>query len=103
MQALSAELTCSVELSPFTFPDSPSRVFTGSKSSSLLTIDLQTGEQIDSFSSHNPNASLYARQVSTECIGNEDALDRLEKECRRDIEERPNDMLFVGRTGGFQR
>lgn len=64
---------------------------------------MQTGEQIDSFKAQNPNASHYeaagAAPTSAECKGtSDDVLDRLEKECRRDIEERPNDMLFVGRT-----
>ena len=42
-----------IDLSPFTFPQSPSRIFTGSKQTSLLTLDLRTGEQVDYFTSAN--------------------------------------------------
>ncbi|KAL7422169.1 bifunctional endoribonuclease/protein kinase ire1 [Cryptotrichosporon argae] len=80
-----------VELSPFTFPHSPSRVFTGSKQTSLLTLDLRTGQQLDCFSSHTPwNLSGDADRAD---MCETDALDDLEAHARRAA-----DTLFVGRT-----
>lgn len=78
-----------IELSPFTFPHSPSRIFTGSKSSSLLTIDLRTGQQLDCFSSLSYNSSDYSQCV----CANENLLDDLERRTRSN-----RDVLFVGRT-----
>ncbi|WWC69578.1 uncharacterized protein I206_103521 [Kwoniella pini CBS 10737] len=75
-----------IELSPFTFPHSPSRIFTGSKHTSLLTLDLRTGQQLDCFNSFGTNNS--------QCVcENEDPLDDLEGSNRSN-----RDLLFVGRT-----
>ncbi|WWC61241.1 uncharacterized protein I303_103822 [Kwoniella dejecticola CBS 10117] len=75
-----------IELSPFTFPHSPSRVFTGSKHTSLLTLDLRTGQQLDCFKSFGTNNS--------HCVcENEELLDDLEGSNRSN-----RDLLFVGRT-----
>jgi len=77
----------SIELSPFTFPHSPSRIFTGSKHTSLMTIDLRTGQQLDCFSALSEN-------VTDNCVcENEQLLDDLENRSRTD-----SDILFVGRT-----
>lgn len=75
-----------IDLSPFTFPQSPNRIFTGSKHTSLITIDLRTGQQLDCFSTPNPYAKL-----SKAGICESDPLD--------DLEGRPSrEILFVGRT-----
>jgi serine/threonine-protein kinase/endoribonuclease IRE1 len=80
---------CSIEMSPFTFPHSPSRTFTGSKHTSLLTIDLRTGHQITCFSSlHNSSV------MDEDCLCDDsEVLDDLEGKARSN-----RDVLFVGRT-----
>jgi serine/threonine-protein kinase/endoribonuclease IRE1 len=77
----------SIELSPFTFPHSPSRVFTGSKHTSLMTIDLRTGQQLDCFSTLSENNTQT-------CVCETDRLlDDMEGHARQN-----SDILFVGRT-----
>lgn len=78
----------SIELSPFTFPHSPSRIFTGSKQSSLLTVDLRNGQHLNCFSSFaNANSS-------EECVcENDQMLDDMESRSRSN-----RDVLFIGRT-----
>lgn len=80
-----------IELSPFTFRDSPSRIFTGSKHTSLLTLDLRTGQQLDCFASSSANLSTYAEDDCT--CADDESLDDLEGKARSN-----RDMLFVGRT-----
>ena len=81
-------LTTRIELSPFTFPHSPSRIFTGSKQSSLLTVDLRNGQQLNCFSSFASNRS------AEECICETDELlDDMDSRSRSN-----RDVLFVGRT-----
>lgn len=78
-----------IELSPFTFPHSPSRIFTGSKHTSLISIDLRTGQQVDCFSSLASN-----RSAAEQCIcENEQLLDDMDGRSRSN-----RDTLFVGRT-----
>lgn len=79
-------LFSSIDLSPFTFPHSPNRIFTGEKRTSLLSLDLRTGQQLDCFSAHGPHDNL-----SSPGICDNDILDDLEGRPRRDT-------LFVGRT-----
>ena len=79
-----------IELSPFAFPHSPSRIFTGSKHTSLISIDLRTGQQIDCFASHSTNLSSYGNDCICE---NDQLLDDLEGRARSN-----RDVLFVGRT-----
>ncbi|WRT67033.1 uncharacterized protein IL334_003999 [Kwoniella shivajii] len=80
-----------IELSPFTFPHSPSRIFTGAKHTSLLTIDLRTGQQLNCFSSFGTN---FSHPEEDDCIcDSEDLLDDLEGKGRSN-----RDLLFVGRT-----
>jgi len=79
----------SIEMSPFTFPHSPSRTFTGSKHTSLLTIDLRTGQQITCFSSlHNSSV------MDEDCLCDDgELLDDLEGKARSN-----KDILFIGRS-----
>lgn len=89
LSAVQLGLTCSIEMSPFTFPHSPSRTFTGSKHTSLLTVDLRTGSQITCFSSLH-NASV----LDDDCMCDDgELLDELEGKGRSN-----RDVLFVGRT-----
>ncbi|ORY32252.1 hypothetical protein BCR39DRAFT_523577 [Naematelia encephala] len=79
-----------IELSPFTFPHSPSRIFTGSKHTSLLTIDLRTGQQLHCYSSLAGNMS----NPETDCTcESEQISDDMEGRARSN-----RDVLFVGRT-----
>lgn len=81
-------LILSIELSPFTFPHSPSRIFTGSKQSSLITIDLRNGQQLNCFSSLASNGSVQ------DCVcEDERLLDDMDSRARSN-----RDILFVGRT-----
>lgn len=83
-----SELIARIELSPFTFPHSPSRIFTGSKQSSLLTIDLRNGQQLNCFS------SLAANRSGDDCVcENEQLLDDMDSRSRSN-----RDVLFIGRT-----
>lgn len=78
-----------IELSPFTFPHSPTRIFTGSKHTSLLTVDLRTGQQLDCFSSLSANTS-----DPDNCVCESDQLlDDMDGRARSNA-----DILFVGRT-----
>lgn len=58
-------------------------MFTGKKETSILTLDIKTGQQIDCYSSHTPLAGICER----------DPLDDLESKARH-----AEDLLFVGRT-----
>ena len=78
-----------IELSPFTFPHSPSRIFTGSKHTSLLTLDLRTGQQIDCFSS---SGDLSQSRIPN-CVCGVDELDDLENQSRS-----TTDIIFIGRS-----
>lgn len=79
-----------IEISPFTFPNSPERVFTGSKHTSLITLDIRTGQQLDCFSSFSSNSSNCDKHCNCQKDGE---LDDLEGLSRSD-----KDILFVGRT-----
>jgi serine/threonine-protein kinase/endoribonuclease IRE1 len=84
----------SIELSPFTFPQSPSRIFTGSKHTSLLTLDLRTGQQLDTFGSRGHSHALNFSQFEEEGMcEDDDLLDDLEAQSRAQ-----EDVLFVGRS-----
>lgn len=74
-----------IDLSPFTFPHEASHIFMGSKSSSLLAIDLQTGERVSDFA-HDANCDFTSNEAWAS------------PECESDIELRPEDKLFIGRT-----
>ena len=80
-------MNCRINISPFTFRESPSRIFTGSKQTSLLALDLRTGEQLDFFSSHNTNLSRAP------VCENDQLLDEMDRSARSN-----RDTLFVGRT-----
>ncbi|ODO11569.1 hypothetical protein I350_00350 [Cryptococcus amylolentus CBS 6273] len=78
-----------IALSPFAFPDAPTQIFTGSKQTSLMSINLLTGEQVDCF----PSAALNLSHHSAAVCEN-DELDDLERANALPV----RDTLFVGRT-----
>lgn len=84
-----SNLTSRIELSPFTFPHSPTRIFTGSKHTSLITVDLRTGQQLDCFTSLAANTSDPESCVCK----NDQMLDDMDGRARTN-----SDVLFVGRT-----
>lgn len=72
--------------SPYIFPHTPNRIFTGKKQTSLLTLDLRTGRQLDYFCPQGPHDNM-----SSPGVCENDVLD--------DLEGRPHrDTLFIGRT-----
>ena len=95
-----------IDLSPFTFPQEHSHVFIGSKSTSMRAIDLQTGQDVSSFSpptGKTPTETTPAGRPSPEaCEWNAEwgfeERERPEGECESDIDERPEDKLFIGQT-----
>jgi hypothetical protein len=91
-----ADLWDRIDLSPFTFPQEHSHVFIGSKTTSMRAIDLQTGQDVSSFSP--PNATAQPPTASPDaCEWNAEWGFR-EGECESDIDERPEDKLFIGQT-----
>ena len=82
-----------IDLSPFTFPQSPSHVFIGSKSTSLLGIDLQTGQSVGSFGTRKASSLGVCKPTGEGLQG----ID--EDECESDIDDRPEDLLYLGQTG----
>lgn len=81
-----SKLTFRIDYSPYTFPHTPNRIFTGRKETSLLTLDLRTGKQLDYYCPDGPHDNLSAPGICEN-----DLLD--------DLEGRPHrDTLFVGRT-----
>lgn len=84
---ISADTHPSIEISPSSFPNNPSVIFTGSKQTSLLTLDLRTGQQLDHYS------ASPSENASTPGVCENDLLDDLEGAGRSH-----RDTLFVGRT-----
>jgi hypothetical protein len=104
-------LAFSIDLSPFTFPQEQSHVFIGSRSTSLLAIDLQTGKSISSF-------GRKANIVDEDCLkrfeanvaemgadvgGESERMKMAKSKCAKSIDERPEDKLLIGRTGTSSR
>lgn len=104
----------SIDLSPFTFPQEHSHVFIGSKTTSMRAIDLQTGQDVSSFTPPSgkvgSDTTPAAHRGSPEaCDWNaewgfrnkrEDGRDAkgVDGECESDIDDRPEDKLFIGQT-----
>jgi serine/threonine-protein kinase/endoribonuclease IRE1 len=79
-----------VALSPFTFPSDASRMFVGRKESKLVGVDLRTGRLVGVFGSG-----------SGWCEWDEAREGRVktEEECDEEISRRPEDLLYMARTG----
>ncbi|GAA5969518.1 hypothetical protein JCM11641_008141 [Rhodosporidiobolus odoratus] len=79
-----------VTLSPFRFPGDTSRMFSASKSTRFVGVDLKTGRLVGVFGS---NAGWCEWDGADELTGGKAALDYEE-----DIEKRPGDLLYMART-----
>ncbi|GAA5832713.1 hypothetical protein JCM11251_005732 [Rhodosporidiobolus azoricus] len=78
-----------VALSPFRFPGHESRMFSASKHTRFVGVDLRTGRLVGVFGS---NAGWCEWDETDELTGAK-ALD-----CEEDIEQRPEDLLYMART-----
>jgi serine/threonine-protein kinase/endoribonuclease IRE1 len=83
-----------INRSPFSFPQEKSLIFIGSKTTSLMGIDLQSGQPIGSFGTLKSSGVGYCKPDEKG-----DGLYAEEEECESDIDERPEDLLFFGQTG----
>ena len=95
--ALSLALTLhsrfSIDLSPFHFPQDPAHIFIGSKTTSLIGLDLQTGQNVGTFGT-NRSTPLGVCKPDGEGLQGVD-----DEECESDIDDRPEDLLYIGQTG----
>ncbi|KAJ9102214.1 hypothetical protein QFC20_005043 [Naganishia adeliensis] len=109
LQRLPITMEQLIDLSPFTFPQEHSHVFIGSKSTSMRAIDLQTGQDVSSFSPPTGKTSATettpaGRPSPEACEWNaewgfrEHGAEGTEGECESDIDERLEDKLFIGQT-----
>ncbi|KAJ9120815.1 hypothetical protein QFC22_002749 [Naganishia vaughanmartiniae] len=117
LQRLPITMEQLIDLSPFTFPQEHSHVFIGSKTTSMRAIDLQTGQDVSSFTP--PTGTMKAESTSPASTRYPEACDwdadwgfknkgvaerfdadgkKVEEECESDIDDRPEDKLFVGQT-----
>ncbi|KAJ9105294.1 hypothetical protein QFC21_001662 [Naganishia friedmannii] len=117
LQKLPITMEQLIDLSPFTFPQEHSHVFIGSKTTSMRAIDLQTGQDVSSFTP--PTGAMKAESTSPASIRYPEACDwdadwgfknkgiaerfdadgkKVEEECESDIDDRPEDKLFIGQT-----
>ncbi|KAI5454087.1 bifunctional endoribonuclease/protein kinase ire1 [Naganishia albida] len=101
LQRLPITMEQLIDLSPFTFPQEHSHVFIGSKTTSMRAIDLQTGQDVSSFSPpQGANVTAHTATTTTTpeaCEWNAEWGFR-EAECESDIDDRPEDKLFIGQT-----
>ncbi|GHJ84180.1 hypothetical protein NliqN6_0582 [Naganishia liquefaciens] len=114
LQRLPITMEQLIDLSPFTFPQEHSHVFIGTKTTSMRAIDLQTGEDVSSFTPPAGKAGLdttpaSARESPEACDWNAEWGFKGKKgegrnakiddgECESDIDDRPEDKLFIGQT-----
>ncbi|GAA6015067.1 hypothetical protein JCM10207_008718 [Rhodosporidiobolus poonsookiae] len=79
-----------VALSPFRFPGDSSRMFSASKSTKFVGVDLKTGRLVGSFGS---SAGWCEWDETDELTGRQVNFD-----CDEDVEKRPEDLLYMART-----
>ena len=92
LQKLPLSMQQLVTLSPFTFPSDSSRMFVASKDTKLVGVDLRTGRLVGVFGSTAGWCEWDARK---------EGRVRTEEECDEEISRRPEDLLYMARTGGF--
>lgn len=80
-----------VALSPFRFPGDASRMFSASKNTRFVGVDLKTGRLVGVFGT---TAGWCEWDETDELTGRQVDLD-----CEEDIEKRPEDLLYMARTG----
>ncbi|GAA5897662.1 bifunctional endoribonuclease/protein kinase IRE1 [Sporobolomyces salmoneus] len=83
-----------VNLSPFRFPGDNSRMFSASKQTKFVGVDLKTGRLVGVFGS---NAGWCEWDEVDELTGGTKG-DRFEEDCEEDIAKRPEDLLYMART-----
>lgn len=94
LQKLPLSVSQLVSLSPFTFPGDSSRIFVGKKESRLVGVDLKTGKLVGVFGPHDG----WCEWKDGDRSG---MKDNGTEECEDRIEGRPEDLLYMGRTGRF--
>ncbi|GAA5935032.1 hypothetical protein JCM3775_004680 [Rhodotorula graminis] len=81
-----------VALSPFRFPGDASRMFSASKNTKFVGVDLKTGRLVGVFGS---NAGWCEWDDADELMTGGRAV---EKDYEEDIDQRPHDLLYMART-----
>lgn len=84
-----------VNLSPFRFPGDNSRMFSASKHTKFVGVDLKTGRLVGVFGSNN---GWCEWDEGDELTGGS-RKERIEEDCEEDIAKRPEDLLYMARTG----
>lgn len=92
LQKLPLSMQQLVTLSPFTFPSDSSRMFVASKDTKLVGVDLRTGRLVGVFGSTAGWCEWDAKK---------EGRVRTEEECDEEISRRPEDLLYMARTGAF--
>ncbi|KAK4694357.1 hypothetical protein P7C70_g8747, partial [Phenoliferia sp. Uapishka_3] len=93
LQKLPLTIQQLVSLSPFTFPSDSSRAFIGRKETKLVGVDLKTGRLVGVFGSGVGWCEWDERRPGR---------DRGREECEEGIERRPEDLLYMSRSGEFE-
>lgn len=86
-----------VNLSPFRFPGDASRMFSASKNTKFVGVDLKTGRLVGVFGS---SAGWCEWDEADELLTG-GAAKSAEQDCEDDIAMRPQDLLYMARTGSF--
>lgn len=84
-----------VNLSPFRFPGDSSRMFSASKNTKFVGVDLKTGRLVGIFGS---SAGWCEWDEADELTGGAKA----QEDCEDDIAMRPQDLLYMARTGAWE-
>jgi len=84
-----------VNLSPFRFPGDNSRMFSASKHTKFVGVDIKTGRLVGVFGS---NAGWCEWDEGDELVGGS-KKERDDEDCDEDIAKRPEDLLYMARTG----
>lgn len=92
LQKLPLSMQQLVALSPFTFPSDSSRMFVGRKETKLVGVDLKTGRLVGVFGSG-------AGWCEWDEEFNMGGSSKSGEECDEEIESRPEDLLYMARTG----
>ncbi|GAA6061077.1 hypothetical protein JCM10212_006278 [Sporobolomyces blumeae] len=83
-----------VNLSPFRFPGDNSRMFSASKHTKFVGVDLKTGRLVGVFGS---NAGWCEWDEADELVAGS-KKERFDEDCEEDIAKRPEDLLYMART-----
>lgn len=92
MQRLPLTISALVDSSPFTFADDTTRMFVGRKTTQLVGVDLASGKMVGIF---GPEAGWCEWRTRPGMTG----AGAGQYECEDGIDSRPQDLLYLGRTG----